>query len=75
MNTLGNTIGALAGLTGPLVVSSLLNNYGDFLAWQLVFIITLIQGVIALIVFHFYQSETIVEVLNSPVINQKNANT
>lgn len=66
MNTLGNTIGALAGLAGPLVVSSLLNNYRDFVAWQLVFIITLIQSIIALIFFHFYQSDKIVDVLNNP---------
>jgi nucleoside permease NupC len=67
MNTLGNTVGALAGLTGPLVVSALLNSYRDTTAWSIVFFLTFLQSVLALVVFYFYQADHIIEVLNTPV--------
>jgi hypothetical protein len=66
MNTLGNTVGALAGLAGPLVVSALLTSMRDVTAWQVVFFLTAGQSVLALIVFWFYQSPVIVDVLNNP---------
>lgn len=67
LNTVGNIIGAVAGLAGPLVVSALLSSMGDDAAWQIVFFITGIQSVIGLIVFWFFQSPTVVDVLNQPV--------
>ena len=66
MNTLGNTIGALAGVAVPLVVSALLRSFQDAEAWQILFFLTFAQCVVALIVFYFYQSDTIVDVLNNP---------
>lgn len=60
-------VGSFAGLAGPLVVSGLLSSMDDDTAWQIVFLITGGQSVIALIVFYFFQSETIVDVLNTPV--------
>jgi MFS family permease len=67
MNTLGNTVGALAGLAGPLVVSALLGSYPDTTAWQIVFFLTFLQSAVALVVFYFYQADHIIEVLNNPV--------
>ncbi len=72
MNTLGNAVGALAGLAGPLVVSALLDNFADVTAWKLVFFITGAQSVVALIVFYFYQADTIVDVLNNPYKSDNN---
>jgi MFS family permease len=66
LNTVGNIVGSLAGLAGPLVVSALLSAMDDDTAWQIVFLITGAQSVVALVVFYFYQSETIVDVLNQP---------
>jgi MFS family permease len=67
----GNIIGSFAGLAGPLVVSALLSSMGDDAAWQIVFLITGAQSVIALVVFYFFQSDTIVDVLNQPAANWK----
>jgi MFS family permease len=67
LNTVGNMVGSFAGLAGPLVVSGLLSSMDDDTAWQIVFLITGGQSIVALIVFYFFQSDSIVDVLNTPV--------
>lgn len=61
-------IGSFAGLTGPIVVSALLSSMDDDTAWQIVFLITGAQSIVALTVFYFWQSDKIVDVLNQPAV-------
>lgn len=67
LNTLGNTVGAVAGLTGPLVVGILTTSFDSSLGWKLVFLLTFLQAAISLVVFYKYQSSVPVPELNTAV--------
>ena len=65
LNSLANLIGALAGISAPLVVSAMVAAFGSA-GWVLSFLLTLAQCVIALFFWYKYQTSEIVPVLNSP---------
>jgi MFS family permease len=67
MNTVGNCVGAFAGMAGPLIVGYLTTSFEDSsTGWRLVFLLTLFQSCVALVLFHFFQSSEVVEILNRP---------
>lgn len=70
LNTLGNTAGALAGLAGPLTVSSLLTR-DHSTGWQYSFLVTISQCVFSLVVWYFYAEHNVIESLNTPLKKQK----
>jgi hypothetical protein len=65
LNTVGNTVGAIAGLTGPLVVGVLTTSFDSSLGWKLVFALTFLQAAISLVIFYKYQSSDVVPELNT----------
>ena len=66
MNTIGNTCGAVAGLTGPLMVSLLTTSFDSSLGWKLSFLIVFGQCIFTLICWSIYQTSDIVPALNTP---------
>lgn len=67
MNTIGNTCGAVAGLTGPLMVSALTSKFHGSWGWQLAFLIVLGQCVVTLCLWAIFQTSEIVPILNTPM--------
>lgn len=67
INTIGNTVGAVAGVTGPLLVGILTTSFEGSWGWRLVFFLTLLQAIVTLIIFAIYQSSDVVPELNTPL--------
>jgi hypothetical protein len=67
MNTVGNTCGAVAGLTGPIMVSALTHSFHGSWGWQLAFLIVFAQCVFTVICWAIFQTSDIVPVLNTPL--------
>lgn len=65
LNSLANLIGAIAGISAPLVVSVMVSAFGGA-GWVLSFLLTLGQCVIALFFWYKYQTSDIVACINSP---------
>jgi MFS family permease len=63
LNTIGNTLGALAGIAGPIVVSFCVTAFGDTWGWRIVFLLTFFQCVITLLVWHLFQTSKLIDVL------------
>ncbi len=66
LNTVGNTISAVAGIIGPLVISGLLQDYPGSWGWRYAFFVTAGQVAIALIMWYCYQTSQPVPALNEP---------
>ena len=67
LNSIGNTISALAGILGPLVVSAILNathTVDDGLGWQLVFSTCALLSAASLALWFVYQTSTVDEEMN-----------
>jgi MFS family permease len=64
LNSIGNTIGSIAGIVSPILVGYLISAFDGTLGWKLLFAITLFLCVVALILWHFYQCNDIVPELN-----------
>lgn len=63
LNTVGNTIGSIAGIVGPITVGLLTPAYPGRLGWRLVFLLTFLQCIIAVVLWYFYQvSEVMPEI-------------
>jgi MFS family permease len=69
LNSIGNTIGALAGIVGPLVVAEFTTRWEGAWGWRLSFFITAIQAAIALVFWSIYQTSKPVPELNLPARN------
>lgn len=67
LNACGNTLAAIAGIVGPLVVSAFISGVGGIWAWRLVFMITYAMGLIGLFYYIKYQKSTPVYELNTPL--------
>lgn len=67
INTIGNTVGAIAGLLGPIIVSALTTAIEGKWGWRLVFILTAGLGVVSVIVWSIFQTSDIIPALNTPV--------
>lgn len=66
LNTIGNGLSAIAGLSGPLVVSALTDALPGQWGWRVAFFITFAQGIIALCFWYKFQTSEIVPELNNP---------
>ena len=69
LNALANTIGAVAGICGPLIVGVLTTLWPEnngIWGWRASFIITAAMTVFALIMWYFFQVSDIVPELNNP---------
>jgi MFS family permease len=73
-NSLGNAIGAVAGIAGPLAVGYLTSrwpeNHGIW-GWRAVFVMTALMSAISLYMWSLYQTSDIVDELNSPRQSRK----
>ena len=66
LNSIGNTIGAVAGIVGPIVVSAFTTEYEGAWGWRLSFFLTGFMAVISLIFWSKYQTSKPVPALNLP---------
>ena len=66
LNTVGNCVGAVAGIVGPLVISALLESYPGIWAWRIAFFLSLGQGFLGTALWFKYQTSKPVPELNSP---------
>ena len=65
-NSCGNCIAAVAGIAGPLAVSSLISTYGTDQGWKLSFYLTMAISTLASLAWVCFQKSEIDVVLNSP---------
>ena len=63
---LANTMGAVAGIVGPIVVSYFVGIWPGAAGWQAAFILTLCMGAAAMVTWMVYVKAEIVPVLNTP---------
>lgn len=66
LNSVGNTFSAIAGIIGPIIVSAFITALGNDLGWKVVFFLTSLMCLIAMILWYLYQTSEVVPVLNSP---------
>lgn len=71
MASVGNAIGAVAGFTGPIVVSVLITSFEGRRGWQLSFYLTGIMCVVSLVFWKMYQTSEVIPVLNTAVKYKK----
>lgn len=66
LNTIGNCLGAIAGIAGPLIVSALTEGMSPKWGWRVTFFLTFAQGIIALVFWYIFQTSEIIPALNNP---------
>ena len=66
LNTVGNTISALLGIVGPIVVSKLLTAFPGEWGWRCVFLGTTGLSVVSLFFWRVYQTSDIDHKINTP---------
>lgn len=66
LNSIGNTIGAVAGIVGPIVVAAFIGDYPGAWGWRGAFFLTAGMAVVALITWAIYQTSVPVPALNMP---------
>mmetsp|Transcript_9413 Transcript_9413/g.14194 ORF Transcript_9413/g.14194 Transcript_9413/m.14194 type:complete len:528 (-) Transcript_9413:55-1638(-) len=67
LNTIANLFGSLAGIVTPMAVSFLTTLMPKHnIGWKVMFLFTTVQSVVALILWHVYQTSNVVPILNSP---------
>ncbi len=71
LNSIGNTIGAVAGIAGPLVVAALTEAYPGVWGWRIAFLLTVLLAAVALTMWHFFQTSEIVPELNTPEVKKQ----
>jgi MFS transporter, ACS family, solute carrier family 17 (sodium-dependent inorganic phosphate cotransporter), other len=64
--SISNTVGATAGIMGPIAVGYLTTAYPGILGWQLVFYISAAQCAVAIVLWHYFQHSAIIPELNTP---------
>jgi MFS family permease len=67
LNSVGNTIGALAGIVGPLIVAEFTTRWEGWWGWRITFFLVALQCGIALIFWSIYQTSKPVPELNLPL--------
>lgn len=67
LNSLGNTIGAVAGICGPIVVASFITQFEGAWGWRLAFFLTGVFSLISLTLWAIFMRHTIVPELNTPL--------
>jgi ACS family sodium-dependent inorganic phosphate cotransporter len=66
LNSIGNTISAIAGIVGPIVVAAFISDYPDPWGWRGAFFLTMGMSLIALVPWVLFQTSLIVPELNMP---------
>jgi MFS transporter, ACS family, solute carrier family 17 (sodium-dependent inorganic phosphate cotransporter), other len=66
LNSIGNTIGAIAGIVGPIAVAAFIETYPGTTGWRAAFFLTAGMAVFALIFWSIYQTSLPVPALNLP---------
>lgn len=62
----GNTVGAIAGIVGPIVVSAFVTAWPGSAGWRAAFILTFGMSAFAFLVWYVYIKAEIVPALNTP---------
>lgn len=65
-NSIGNTIGAIAGIVGPLIVAELTSDFPNPWGWRLTFFVTGFLALISLIPWTLYMKFEPIPELNNP---------
>ena len=71
ISTIGNTVGAVAGILGPIIVAALTEAYPGAWGWRAAFLLTTAMCVVATVVWLRVMTFDIVPVLNSPCASSK----
>jgi MFS family permease len=66
LNSIGNTIGAIAGIVGPIVVAEFTTKFEGSWGWRLAFFLTGLMAVLSLIPWSLYMQFEPVPALNLP---------
>jgi len=74
LNSIANTVGAAAGIAGPIVVGILTTAYPGVWGWRLVFYTCAIQCGFALVLWYLFQRSDIIPEINSPVKSSERKN-
>ena len=69
MNTIGNTLGAGAGILGPVVASELLVSFGNP-GWDYLFIITAAQCAVGIVLWYCFSEAEVDDLLNTPLLDE-----
>lgn len=67
LNSISVSIGAVAGIVGPIVVALVTDAFHGSWGWNFIFIISCVQCIISVLVWRAYQCSNIVPELNTPV--------
>ena len=71
LNTFANVFASLAGVVTPLVVSLFTGKFSGVWGWRYVFIVTAAQCAFASTLWYYYQTSSVVKLLNTPVPSTK----
>lgn len=74
MNTIGNTIGAIAGIAGPIVVALCIDSWEGIWGWRVVFMLSALMCVVSLTLWAKYQTSDIIPELNNPASRSRSEN-
>ena len=74
LNTLGNTVGAIAGILGPIIVSAFTEEYGFVWGFRYTFILSASMCTMCLLLWHRYQTSNIIALLNTPLPIDRGSN-
>jgi MFS family permease len=66
LSSIGNALGSLAGIIGPLVVAIFINKYEGVNGWRATFLLTAALTVLTLLLWVIYQTSTIDPYINTP---------
>ncbi len=67
MNTMGNTLGAAAGILGPVIASELLVSFPGTQGWDILFIITAVQCFVGIVIWYMFAKSEVDDLLNTPI--------
>lgn len=63
----GNTLGAIAGIVGPIVVAAFTEEWTGIWGWRATFFLTAGFGAVSCLTWVLFQSSTVNPVLNTPL--------
>jgi MFS family permease len=65
INTIGNTVSAIAGILGPIIISELIVAFDGPTGWMITFYITLGISVFALVLWKLYMKAEVIPEINA----------
>lgn len=66
LNSLGNTVGSIAGIVGPIIVAAFTDSMNGASGWRAAFLLTFVMCVIVYLLWIRFIKAEIVAELNSP---------